>query len=124
MRNMYPLIEDCVKSVIDVLIKSAKDRKEVELKKLTGNFTMDVIARCAFATKIDTHNNPDNEFVKNANLVWRGSWRVWASVILLLTFPKLARKLGINYFDKRALNFFKTAVSNILFRYSVLILVV
>jgi hypothetical protein len=113
MRKMHPLIEDCVTSVENILKDVAINKKEIELKKLMGNLTMDVIARCAFAAKIDTHNDPNNPFVKNAEKVFRGSLSVWLSFFILLAYPKLAKKLPLTLVDSGAKTFFSTAVSKI-----------
>ncbi len=91
MRKMYPLIEDCVQRLETAIIKKATDssgNNEIELKKFMGNLTMDVIALCAFGTKIDTHNDPNNQFIKNAEVVFRGNWRFWIFFLLKTTIPK------------------------------------
>jgi len=62
MKKMHSLVQECVKSLEKALDKTAKDsNNEVELKKLMGNYTMDVISLCAFATKIDSHNDPNRK---------------------------------------------------------------
>ena len=38
----------------------------LELYSLCGAYTMDVIASTAFSVKIDSHNNPENQFVQMA----------------------------------------------------------
>ncbi|CAG2162374.1 unnamed protein product [Oppiella nova] len=54
MRAMHPIIIDCVKRLEEYLEKKAANKEELEMKKIMGNLTMDVIASCAFGTKIDT----------------------------------------------------------------------
>lgn len=38
---------------------------------------MDIIASCAFSTKVDSHNDPNNEFLRYARTVFGGkvNWR-------------------------------------------------
>ncbi|GIY22887.1 cytochrome P450 3A29 [Caerostris extrusa] len=62
MRQMGSIINDCSKSTIEVLETNSKEGKPVEL---FAAFTMDVIARAAFGTQIDAHNDPENVFVKH-----------------------------------------------------------
>jgi cytochrome P450 family 6 len=66
MKRMYPLIRECLKDFMDHLDVFAKDRKDINVKDVYGNYTMDVIATCAFATKINSHKQLDSPFVLNA----------------------------------------------------------
>jgi cytochrome P450 family 3 subfamily A len=113
MRRMYPLIEECAKSLEKVLTNAAINKQEVDMKKVMGNLTMDVIATCAFATKIDTHNDPNNPFVKNAKKIFAANLRFLINFIILATFPSLLKKLGISFFNSSAQEFFTTAVRNL-----------
>ena len=63
---MYALINECCDEFIENLDEFAKNKKEIDLKQLHGAYTMDVIAKCAFATKTNTHKDPENPFTKNA----------------------------------------------------------
>ncbi|CAG2172756.1 unnamed protein product [Oppiella nova] len=78
MRIMYALIDRCCDDFIDSLDKDVSNGvNEVELKRLMGAYTMDVIASCAFATKTNTYADPNNPFTTSAfNLlkvpVWKG----------------------------------------------------
>ena len=111
---MHPIIIDCVKRLEKYLEQKSRNGEDVEMKKAMGNLTMDVIASCAFGTKIDTHNDPNNEFVVNAQKVFRGNWRIWVFIILNSTFPKLIKWTGFEIQDPSAKKFFSTAVSIIL----------
>ena len=52
-------------------------KAEIDLKKHHGAFTMDVIARCAFATKTNTHKDPNNPFVENASAFFQQKlWQI------------------------------------------------
>ena len=70
MKRMYPLIKDCLKEFLDALDVIAREGKDMDVKVVYGNYTMDVIATCAFATKTNAHKEPDNLFMKNATAVF------------------------------------------------------
>ncbi len=108
MRKMHALVEECVKSLENALTKVANDQNnEIELKKVMGNYTMDVIGLCAFATKIDSHNDSDSPFVKNATKEFSGkAWRV----ILLLTAPAIKKFFNISIGDPAVIDFFRSVV--------------
>ncbi|GFT23831.1 cytochrome P450 3A21, partial [Nephila pilipes] len=65
MRQMASIMNDCSKTLLEVCEKYWKEQKPIDAKGVFGAFTMDVIASSAFGTKIDSHNDPENEFVKN-----------------------------------------------------------
>ncbi|GFU11249.1 cytochrome P450 3A11 [Nephila pilipes] len=64
MRQMGSIINDCSKTVLEVCEKHYNKGEPVDCKRVFGTFTVDVIASSAFGTKIDSHNDPNNEFVK------------------------------------------------------------
>ncbi|KFM65735.1 Cytochrome P450 3A24, partial [Stegodyphus mimosarum] len=69
MRNISYIINDCTKSTMKSLEKYAINKESFDCKRIFGTLTMDVIANAAFATKIDSHSDADNIFVKNARKV-------------------------------------------------------
>ncbi|XP_027203565.2 cytochrome P450 3A24-like [Dermatophagoides pteronyssinus] len=66
MKKMESMIDQCADSMIHVLDNFAKRQESFLLHNVMGNFTMDVIAKCAFATDTNAHNDKENIFVKNA----------------------------------------------------------
>ncbi|CAG2102957.1 unnamed protein product [Medioppia subpectinata] len=65
MKKMYPMIRECLNQFMDALDVCAQQGRDINAKDMFGNFTMDVIATCAFATKTNTHKDPNNPFMKN-----------------------------------------------------------
>ena len=111
MRRMHPIIIDCVKRLENALEKGMKIKNEVEIKQYMSNFTIDVIASCAFGTKIDTYSEKRNEFIINAQKAFRGTWRIWVFFTLAFTFPKLIQWMKFEFVDPSVTNFFRGAVS-------------
>ncbi len=103
---MHSLVVQCVQSLENALTRAANS--EIELKKLMGNYTMDVIGLCAFATKIDSHNDPNNPFIKNAIKAFSVNWRVF----LFLTAPFISKLFNISIGDPVVVNFFSSVVRN------------
>lgn len=66
MRQISHIINECSENVIQIFEKHHAKGEPVDVKSIFGAFTMDVIARSAFATKIDSINDPENIFIKNA----------------------------------------------------------
>jgi cytochrome P450 len=84
MKKMYPLIKECCAEFMTTLDEYAKDRKDIELKLLHGAYTMDVIAKCAFAANTNTHKDPNNPFTKNAIAFF--DLKLW-KILLLSALP-------------------------------------
>ena len=110
MRRMHPIIIDCVKRLENALERGIKIKEEVEIKQYMSNLTIDVIASCAFGTKIDTYSEKRNEFIINAQKAFRG-WRMWVFITLSLAFPKLNQWIKFQINDPSITKFFRAAVS-------------
>ncbi|CAG2170770.1 unnamed protein product [Oppiella nova] len=78
MRRMYPLISRCCEDFLNSVDRDVTNGMiEVELKRLMGAYTMDVIVSCAVATKTNTYADPNNPFTTRAftfvnHPVWKG----------------------------------------------------
>ena len=105
------MIIDCVKRLDKYLEKNALNKSEIELKKVMSNLTMDVIASCAFGTRIDTYNEKTNEFILNAQKVFRGNWRIVVILLLMTAAPKIIQWTGFSFFEPQVKYFFESAVS-------------
>ena len=107
---MHPIIINCVKRLENALDKNLEKNSEVEIKQLMANFTIDVIATCAFGTKIDTYNEKKSEFIINAQRAFRGTWRLWVFFLFAFISPKLVQKINFKVIDPAVTDFFRSAV--------------
>ncbi|XP_049785536.1 cytochrome P450 9e2-like isoform X2 [Schistocerca cancellata] len=84
-----------------------KDLLTLEMKDFFTRVTNDVIATTAFGVKVDSLSEPDNTFyrmgrdVTNIGALAAGGF---------MTAPKLMQLLGISFFDRKAMEFFKSMV--------------
>ncbi|KAK8785263.1 hypothetical protein V5799_008374, partial [Amblyomma americanum] len=67
---MNSLIEDCAVITAEHLKKAAPKEEDIDIKQFFGNYALDVIARCAFATRLDSHSDQTNEFVTKSKEVF------------------------------------------------------
>ncbi|CAG2113729.1 unnamed protein product, partial [Medioppia subpectinata] len=73
LRRLYPLVEECCNEFMAALAgrvstsSSSGRPTEVDLKQVMADYSMDVIASAAFATKIHPYSQPNHPFVVNAN---------------------------------------------------------
>ncbi|CAG2175258.1 unnamed protein product [Oppiella nova] len=90
MKKMFPMIKQCLDELLNTLEMNANDKKEVDMKLMYGNLTMDVISTCAFATKTNSYKDPNSPFIKNAHKSLNPkSYRLVLSIML----PKFVMKL-------------------------------
>ncbi|CAG2117164.1 unnamed protein product, partial [Medioppia subpectinata] len=90
MKKMYPRIKECLNDFMNHLETFALKREEIDVKDMYGNYTMDVIATCAFATKTDVHKSLDNPFVVNARIAFNTNPIKRVAILML---PSVLQKL-------------------------------
>ena len=71
MKKMYPLIDDCLKHLIDNLESHVQSGKELVVKDVFGCLTMDVIAKCAFGTDTNANKDKNNPFIVHGRGVFQ-----------------------------------------------------
>jgi cytochrome P450 len=64
LKSLLPIMSEAAERMLATLERSCETGAEVDLKLLFGTYTMDVIAKSAFATHPDTH------FVSQASLLF------------------------------------------------------
>ena len=104
MKQMFPLIKDCIKHCLNNFESHVINRKEVNLKDVYGCLTMDVIAKCAFATNINANEDKNNPFVVNAANIFKTDWRLILKLFVIPGFILDFFKLSL--FNKQANEFF------------------
>ena len=113
LKKMYSLIEQCVARLDKALEQLVRSGEELSIRKTMVNYTMDVIALCAFATKIDTHNTGTelHPFVKNSQVFFKPSPRFGIFFFLNATVPSLVKKFELSFVSIDVINYFKSTVS-------------
>ncbi|KAK5867741.1 hypothetical protein PBY51_012205 [Eleginops maclovinus] len=74
MKEMVPLINTATDALMTNLNTSAESGEAFDIHRCLGCFTMDVIASVAFATQVDSQNNPDDPFVRHAQMFFSFSF--------------------------------------------------
>ncbi|XP_029651601.1 cytochrome P450 3A14 [Octopus sinensis] len=71
LKEMQPLVQTAADNLDKTCNNFAKTGEDVDVNRLFGCFTMDVIATTAFGVEVNSQKNPDNPFVKNATYLVR-----------------------------------------------------
>ncbi|GFQ86305.1 cytochrome P450 3A8, partial [Trichonephila clavata] len=104
IKRMMDIFTSCSKVLVDNFRKVAEKGEPVDAKKVYGAFTMDIIASAAFSTKLDSHNDPNNEFVRVARDVFHKN--VNYRYIFYLLFPRIMRLFRVPIFPPEGVKFF------------------
>ncbi|GFV12946.1 cytochrome P450 3A24 [Trichonephila clavipes] len=104
IKRMMDIFTSCSKVLVDNFRKVAEKGESVDAKKIYGAFTMDIIASAAFSTKLDSHNDPNNEFVRVARNVFHKN--VNYRFIFYLLFPRIMRLFRVPIFPPEGVKFF------------------
>ncbi|XP_050034991.1 cytochrome P450 3A11-like isoform X1 [Dermacentor andersoni] len=112
LRKMNFLIEDCAVVTAQHLKEAAAKEEDIDIKQFFSNYALDVIARCAFGTKLDSHSDQTNEFVTKSRQIFSG--RVTPRLIMFFVFPAISRLLGLRPFNMEIFLYFKQICLNII----------
>lgn len=93
---MFPTLLQCGESFKEYLQKQAENEETVEMKNVLNNFTLDVIASCAFGLEIDSFNNPDSEFKKMADFIIKPNMLQTMKNFLAFNMPKILETLKVS----------------------------
>ncbi|KAK8787085.1 hypothetical protein V5799_023140 [Amblyomma americanum] len=123
LRKMISLIEDCALLTTEHIKGVASREEDIDLKQRSPHsllltrqrffwdYTLDVTARCVFATKLDSHSDKENEFVtRSKQILGKG---VTPRLLLIIIFPKFAKKIGLSLLPPGALQFFRNVLKSI-----------
>lgn len=110
LRKMNSLIEDCALVTTEHLKNAASIEEDIDVKQFFGHYTLDVIARCAFATRLDSHSDQTNEFVTKSTHAFSG--RLTLRLFVFFAFPALSKLLRIRPFDSKIFLYFKQLCKN------------
>ncbi|XP_065280051.1 uncharacterized protein [Dermacentor albipictus] len=110
LRKMNGLIEDCALTTTEYLKKAASKEEDIDVKQLLWDYALDLIAKCAFGMKLDSHSDPTNEFVTQSKQVL--SQRFTPRLFVMVVFPAMAKRLRIAPMKPDVIAFFRNLCQN------------
>ncbi|XP_037279003.2 cytochrome P450 3A8 isoform X2 [Rhipicephalus microplus] len=105
LRRMNEMIQACAEITAGHLKNAAQQKKDICVKEFYSHYALDVIARCAFGTKLDSHSDATNEFVAKARKAFSGG--ITLPLVLFFLFPGLMKVLKIKPLNSDAFQYFK-----------------
>lgn len=113
MRQMFGLVTECTDDVVKHFQKKAAngERINIEMKDFFRRYTNDVIATCAFGIKINSFEEPENDFYINGQkLTDFVSFKAVVKLILLNQMTTICRIFGIKFVDAPVAKLFKDTI--------------
>ena len=116
IKHMFTLMKSCVESMEKAVKKKIRSRSSAELdtRSLYGKFSLDVIAKCCFATDTRCHESTDSIFFKHAHLLFE----IKLSHILKMVLYPLWFKNWTQFTtcNTESLNFFTNVSKELIYR--------
>ncbi|XP_075144766.1 uncharacterized protein LOC142219885 [Haematobia irritans] len=110
MRQMFQLILQTVDEAIQYLREHKENVSvegfELDVRDYTTRLTNDIIASTAFGLKVNSFRDKENEFYIKARKAINFSALQQLKILFIMTMPKLARLLNIEFFDKAYTDYF------------------
>ena len=106
IKNLMGPLNECVKAASEHLKEIISKSNQVDLKEFYGSLTLDVIAKCCFATDINAHKDNDNVFIKNVSKFFEGGLLRIIGSFIVPAF--IARKVGWDIVPSEPIKFFRT----------------
>jgi len=113
MRVMFTLIRECCDEAVKYLkneLKSSPNGVVLDLKDYITRFTNDVIASCAFGISVNSLVDRNNEFYTMGKIINNFDFWLGIKFLLLTNFRPITRALGMTFFSKKHVNYFKNIV--------------
>ena len=112
MKAMMSLMNECVDTLVKSLTKKAKNKEYVDVKDVFGFYTIDVIAKCAFATDTKVQEiGYESEFMTYAvKFMIPTKWKMLVTMMV----PKFLWPLFLKAAGGETINYMEDIVRNIL----------
>ncbi|ESN92767.1 hypothetical protein HELRODRAFT_108161 [Helobdella robusta] len=111
MRKMTGKINKCCKTLCKNLKVQADMKRTFDLERIYDAFTMDMIASVGFGVSIDSHNDPNNLFVRMARKLIVN--KLTLGLVLKFVAPWLLKpltRLGVPLFEDDYIHFFTDVI--------------
>ncbi|KAF2902943.1 hypothetical protein ILUMI_03243 [Ignelater luminosus] len=106
MKMMFQTLIECGKQMSEYMEEASLKEESIDIKDISGCFTTDVIASCAFGIDCNSFKDRNSDFRKHLKRNFVFTISEILGSMLGFTAPNLARKLGIRFVPKEVSDFF------------------
>lgn len=112
LKLIFQLMKICNKIGFAELRKISETSQKFDPKIFWGQYVIDIIAKCCFATDLNTFESPDNIFLTHCKNAF--SFNLSRLVFFSLLPKKLLNYFKVSFMQQKSLSFFSQVVSHIL----------
>lgn len=112
LKSMCTQLEDCAHSLVEYFGNSLHSRSTPNVLDVMAKFATDVIGTCVFGLNIKSLENPDCQFRKVGQSIFKPSPRIILKFIARAVHPKLPYFLNLKFVGKDVEDFFLSFVKN------------
>ncbi|XP_050307893.1 probable cytochrome P450 6a14 isoform X2 [Anthonomus grandis grandis] len=112
LKGMFDIILKCGDQMADLIKEVAMDKGELEIKEVLARYSTDVIGCCAFGLDCNTMRDPEAEFRKMGKRAFTQTIGDVIKMIIIRSFPFLAKLLRIGVFSAKVKKFFQRIVKD------------
>lgn len=99
MKMMFSTMAECSNLLVESVDKFAENQEPLDIKEALACFTTDIIGSCAFGLECNSFKDSNSVFREyGKKLINPSLWRV-AIFTFVVSFPKIASKLGCKMFE-------------------------
>ncbi len=112
LKNMYPIIRDCAKTLQEYLVKNTQNAKpfDIDSRDLFARFTTNIISSVAFGIENDCINDRENIFRKMGAKIFEVNFKDRIVQTLAFFIPSLIDKLKLKQIDQEIDDFIFSVV--------------
>ncbi|RZC32690.1 cytochrome P450 6a2, partial [Asbolus verrucosus] len=111
LKYMFSTILDCGLQMVEILKEISRSEGNVEIKEILARYTTDVIGSCAFGLICNSIRNPTAEFRLMGRRAFTQTVGDVLKMIVIRSFPPLAKLLGFGVFNSAVTKFFQDVVN-------------
>lgn len=100
LRKMNALIQDCARITSTHLREVAGKIQDIDVKRFFGHYSLDVISRCVFGTRLDSQSDTMNEFVTEVSRAFASKRLTWRVIVATLFDGLVNFRIGTQTDDK------------------------
>ncbi len=108
MKLMAPLINDCLDAMVRKVNKHHEEGKSIQCKDIYGGFLIDGIGSCAFGLSMNSQENDDDVFLKNAKDIFTMKFNLAIIVLIFASFlAPILNYFNIGTFSRKTMAYFE-----------------
>lgn len=112
---MHDQINECTEHLMKCIDEKLKHTDQIQVKRVMGNYSTDVIGTCVFGLKLETIKNDDSEFRRHAKKIFHQTRiKLFLIQILQTVSLKLIKYLKLQLFPRDSTAFFYSVFSSII----------